>query len=481
VNPHGRALPATDDADGARSWRELVNPRWARVLRLLDCDRTWTRGEGVWLEDDHGRRVLDAVGGYGAATVGHNHPRLVQALHEALDAGAPGMVHFGVPPLAGALARRLLELAPPSLHRVYFTNSGTEGIELAIKLARAFTGRPALLSCDHAFHGFTTGALALTGHDPYRERFGDLLASRRVPFGDLDSLERALAPRDVAAFVVEPVQGKGVKLPPPGYLAEAQRLCRRAGTLLVVDEVQTGFGRCGSMFATVADGADEPDVMVVSKALSGGLIPVGAVLARDRVWNATFSSIDRAMVHSSTFHQSPLAMSAALAVLEVVREEQLVERSARLGASLRLQLEALRQHHRSLGDVRGKGLMVAIDLVPPRPLRGRLESSLWPQSFVMTMLDEGGVLAQVVNQRSATVKFTPPLVIEPAEVDRIVRAVDQALGRIDGGALGTSLSALGRMARNLLRRSPAGAATAPREGAAGSRPVTPAAAPPSVR
>ncbi|MBX3356566.1 MAG: aspartate aminotransferase family protein [Phycisphaeraceae bacterium] len=454
MSAHGHAPEAINGAAGSRAYRTFINPRWARVLRLIGCERTWVRGERVWLEDTEGGRVLDAIGGYGAATVGHHHPHVARSLHDAIEGGAPGMIHFGVPPRAGHLAERLLEIAPRSLTRVFFTNSGTEGIELAIKMARASTGRDRLLACDHAFHGFSTGSLSLCGHEPYREGFGTLLPSHRVPFGDLAALEQALAPRDVAGFVIEPIQGKGVYIPTADYLAEAQRLCHRAGSLCIVDEVQTGFGRCGSLFASQADGAIEPDIMVVSKALSGGMIPVGAVLASERAWGAVFSSLDRAMVHGSTFHQAPLAMAAAHAVLDVIDGERLVERSAHLGERLRTQLEALRSHHRTLGAVRGRGLMVALDLVPPRPLRSRLEHMLWPQAFVMALLDEGGVLAQVVNQRSATIKFTPPLVIDDREVTLIVQAVDRALARVDGGALETTLGTLGRMAMNLMRSRP---------------------------
>lgn len=428
-----------------------MNPKWARVLRLVGCDREWVRGEGVHLVDAAGNRVIDAVAGYGAAAVGHNHPRVIKAMHDALDRAAPGMVHFGIPALAGALAAALRRRAAPSLGKVLFTNSGTEGIEAAIKLSRASTGREVIISCHNGFHGFTTGALSLVGVASLRDGFGSLLPSRLVPFGDRTALERALAPRDAAAFVVEPIQGKGVHIPAPGFLADAQRLCRRAGTLLVIDEVQTGFGRCGSMLESMRQGVDEPDMVVVSKALSGGVIPVGAVLARDRVWSAMFSSIDRALVHSSTFHQAPLAMSAALAVLEIIDDESLVERSAALGERLLRGIESLRGRHRSLGEVRGRGLMVAIDLVPARPLRGRLESMLWPQGFVMSLLSEGAVLAQVVNQHSATVKLTPPLVIHEEAVDRVVAAIDLALDRADSGVIDGSLGTLARMARNMVR------------------------------
>ncbi|MEI6474824.1 MAG: aspartate aminotransferase family protein, partial [Planctomycetota bacterium] len=289
--------------DGHRLFAEHVNPRFATVLRTIGFDRFFVRAEGQYLWDAEGHRYLDFLGGYAVCNVGRNHPTVKQALRDCLDMNLPSMVQFDAPPLAGMLARELTRRIGRGLDRVYFTNSGTEGVEAAIKFARTATGRPGILFADRAFHGLTMGALSLNGCQSFRQGFGPFLPeTRMVRFGDLADLEGALRAGDVAAFIVEPVQGKGVHIAPEGYLAEASRLCHQYGALFIADEVQTGICRTGKFLAIDHDPGCEPDIVVLSKALSGGLIPVGAVLVRQRIWDKTFSSLDRAIVHSSTFH-----------------------------------------------------------------------------------------------------------------------------------------------------------------------------------
>src|SRR5439155_14273703 len=253
---------------------------------------------------------------------------------EALELDTPGSVQLGVSALPGLLAEELLRRAPPSLGKVLFTNSGTEAVEAALKLGRAATGRSRVLSAEHAFHGLTLGSLSAGGTVEFSDRFGPLLPGfERVPFGELDSLERELGREDVALFLVEPVQGKGVNLPPAGYLEGAQALCRRYGTLFCVDEVQTGFGRTGAMFAFEHWGL-EPDLVPVAKSLSGGYVPVGALLMSCAVHESVFDSMEHAVSHGSTFAPNELAMVAGLATLRELDDERLVERSARLGTRL---------------------------------------------------------------------------------------------------------------------------------------------------
>ena len=444
-----------------RDYARHVNPRFARLLRLIGFDRRWVRGDGPWLWDDQGVKVLDCLAGYGSLNLGRRHPALVAALHEAVDLQLPGWVHFEAPVLATALAAELLRRAPPSLDKVFFVNSGTEGVEAALKFSRAATGRPAFVACERGFHGLTLGALGLNGVESLRRGFGPLQEARRVPFGDLAALEAALAPGDVAAFVVEPIQGKRVEPGPPGWLAEAERLCRRAGTLLVVDEVQTGLGRTGRFLELERHGA-EPDMVVLSKGLSGGMVPVGAVLVRGGVWGATFSSIDRAIIHSSTFHQGTLAMAAGLATLHVLESERLAARAERMGDALRSRLAAVAQAHRAIRRVRGQGLMVAFDLevagaAAPAAIE-KLQAMLVPQAFLMPLLREGAVLAQVTDHRSATVKLMPPLTITEEEVAWIADGISRAASHVDGSRTRASISAVAAAARNALRpRRPAAA------------------------
>src|SRR5271167_2932406 len=272
----------------------FLNPQMGRILRTLGFDRVWTGGEGAHLIDSDGQRYLDLFGGYGVFAIGRNHPEAIAAIEEVMAARTGNLPQLGVTLLSGVLAEQLLSRAPGSVAAMIPANTGTEAVEAAIKVARAATGRPRLLYAEHAFHGLTLGSLSLNGGAEFRDGFGPLLAGcEPVGFGDLDALERELARGDVAAFVVEPVQGKGVNLPPAGYLAGAQALCREAGTLFVCDEVQTGMGRTGRFLALEHWGL-EPDMICLAKALSGGLVPIGAVLVSRNAFAKVFDGMERA-------------------------------------------------------------------------------------------------------------------------------------------------------------------------------------------
>src|SRR5437763_14278503 len=288
-------------SEGFALHERYINPQMPRVLRTVGFDREWARAEGPYLFDDAGNAYLDFLAGFGVFALGRCHPVIEQALQDAMDADLPNLVQMDCPPLAGLLAEALVARMPDDAYRCFFTNSGAESIETLLKFARGATGRSRILFADHAFHGLTTGALALNGGREFRDRFGDLLPGcSSVPFGDLDALERELAVGDVAAFVVEPIQGKGVFVAPDGYLAAAAELCHARGALLAVDEVQTGLGRTGTFFAFEQWGV-VPDLVTVAKALSGGYIPVGAVIAKSAVIEAVFDKMERAVVRSSTF------------------------------------------------------------------------------------------------------------------------------------------------------------------------------------
>jgi acetylornithine/succinyldiaminopimelate/putrescine aminotransferase len=368
--------------------------------------------------------------------------------------------------LSGVLARELKRRVPEGLERVYFSNSGTEGVEAAIKFARCATRRPAILYCHKAFHGLTNGSLALGGDETFREGFAPFLPEcRAIPFNDLPALEQALAGNDVAAFVVEPIQGKGVNLPEPGYLGAAAALCRRHGALFVVDEVQTGVGRTGRFLAIEHEPGLEPDILVLSKALSGGYVPVGAVLMRRSVYDKVFSSLERAVVHSSTFGQGSLAMVAALATLTVLDEEGVVERTQRMGRRLLQGLEAMVGRYQFLKEVRGRGLMVGIELGPPSTLGlktawamvHRLDRSLFPQALIIPLLDEHHMITQVAGHHMDVIKLLPPLVLEEQDVDDFLRAFEQVLADLERFP-GPAWDVLTRMGRFSLGQRDAGGA-----------------------
>jgi ornithine--oxo-acid transaminase len=438
-------------------YARLLNPRFYKLLRALGFDRTFIRGEGPWLFDETGERYLDAIAGYAAITIGRGHPVLLDALHQALDSGLPSLVQFEANPLATALAERLLAVTGREGDRVYFTNSGTEGVEAALKFARASTGRSRLVHCHRGFHGLTLGALSLNGNAGLREGFGPLLEDVvEIPFGDAAALEATLREEPAAAFVIESVQGKTLEVADDEWLDEVANLCRRHGTLLIADEVQTGLGRTGAILGTDHAGI-RPDIVVLSKALSGGMVPVGAVIARGEIIDDVFESMARSQVHSSTFKENVLAMVAGLASLHILEEERLERRARELGDLLRSRLEEVAEETGCIRAVRGRGLMLGIELDIERmaggitlPFVGRHRTTLVAQAVVRHLLLEHRVLALSTSADSATIKFTPPLVIEVDQVEQLAVAVQRTLERLDRTTLGADIHGLAGMTRGLL-------------------------------
>jgi ornithine--oxo-acid transaminase len=427
-------LYAESEADRFATHTRHLNEQMVRVLKTLGYDVGFCRGTAQYLFDRKGAKYLDLLSGYGVFAIGRNHPALRDALKSVLDAELPGLVQFDVSPLAGLLAQRLIGFAP-YLDKVFFANSGTEAVEAAIKFARAATRRPGIIHCEHSFHGLTYGALSLNGDAVFRSGFEPLLPDcSAVPFNDLAALERALASRNAAAFIVEPIQGKGVNLPDDGYLQEAAALCRGHGTLFIADEIQTGLGRTGRFLAVEHWGV-EPDMVLIAKALSGGHVPVGAVLTRKRIYDKIFDRMDRAVVHGSTFAKNDLAMAAGLATLDVIESEGLISQSERLGDRLRLGLSDLIGRYEFLRAVRGKGLMIGIEFGPPTSLKLKaswnlLESAnkgLFCQLITIPLFAEHKILTQVAGHASHTIKLLCPLVITEADCDWIVSAFDNVI------------------------------------------------------
>jgi ornithine--oxo-acid transaminase len=430
-----RELVEARQGESLDLWARTINPQFARVLRTIGFDRTWVRAEGAHLWDADGNRFLDLLGGFGMFNVGRNNPRVRTALVEALELDLPGSVQLGASPLPPLLAEELLRRTPPRLERVLFTSTGTEAVEAALKLGRAATGRTRVVSTDHGFHGLTLGALSANGNPEFEARFQPLLPGfSRVPFGDLERLEAELRREDVAVFLVEPVQGKGVNLPPPGYLEGAQEVCRRYGTLFAADEVQTGLGRTGRMFAFEHWGL-EPDLVTVAKSLSGGYVPVGALLMSRAVHEAVFDGMENAFSHGSTFAPNELAMAAGLATLHELDAAGLVERSARLGERL-LELTApLVERHDVVADVRGLGLMWAIEFAEPSDGRRsyrmleRFKPGLFAQLVVVPLFRDHRILSQVAGHGLAVIKGLPPLTVDEDDLTWLADALDDTVAR----------------------------------------------------
>jgi ornithine--oxo-acid transaminase len=446
---------------------QTINPQFVRLLRTIGFDRHWARAEGAYLWDSDGNRYLDLLGGFGMFNVGRNNPRIREALVEALELERPGSVQLGVDALPALLAEELLRRAPARLERALFTSSGAEAVEAALKLGRAATGRTRVLSAEHGFHGLTLGALSANASPEFTSRFGPLLPGfERVPWNDLEALERELAREDVAVFLVEPVQGKGVNLPTAGYLEGAQELCRRYGTLFCVDEVQTGLGRTGRMLALEHWGL-EPDLICVAKALSGGFVPTGGVLASRAVMDAVFDGMERGVRHGSTFGGNDLAAAAGLATLRVLRDEGLVERAARLGDLLLELTRPLVERYEIVRDVRGIGLMWAIELGRPAgraagrvwDLAERAQAGLAAQLVTVPLFHEHRILCQVAGHRMNVVKALPALVCDEDDIRAFAAALEDVVARAE--RLPSAYASLGLgFARRALRPARSRAATA---------------------
>ena len=298
-----------------------LDPSLVDVLHILGFDREYRSAQGSYLYDGDGRAYLDLHTGEGFASLGHNHPCVRDVLQQALASDLLDGVQLHYSPLAGMLAEELSGHLPDGLDAVFFASTGAEAVDSAMKFARAATHRPKLISCDSSFHGVTLGPLSLVGDEFFKEGFGPLLPGcERVPFGDLEQLEAQLRGRDVAAFIVEPIQGRMVTQPPPGYLKAAQELCRRYDTLFVADEIQTGMGRTGTWFA-LEQAQLEPDFVLVGKALSGGYMPVAAMVTRREIYQRAVGTLERCYVHQSTFGRNRLSMAAGLATVRIIERD----------------------------------------------------------------------------------------------------------------------------------------------------------------
>ncbi len=425
-------VPWPPALSGSEAYEQYVNPQWVALLNLLDMNLAYQRCVGCQLFTKDGRRILDFLSGYCVHNVGHNHPYVVEALKAELDRNGPAMLQSHVPELAGELAARLCALAGGALEKAYFGSSGSEGVEAAIKFARATTGRPQIIYAKNSFHGLTAGALSLMNDAFWREGFGPLLQDTTgVPYGDLPALERALSGGRCAAFIVEPVQAEGgIRVPSREYLLTAQELCRAHGALYILDEVQTGMYRTGTFLAAHQFGV-RPDIVVLAKALSGGLVPVSAVLMTDRIYRSVYSSLRRAIVHTSTFSENSLSMRAGLATLDVLEREKLGERAARLGELFRGKLRNALAPFEIVKEVRGLGMLSGIEFGPPKrlSLRGLYEAfhqihpAMFGQVMVMRMFREKNILTQICGNSFMVLKAAPPLVVAEEQLGEFVEAI----------------------------------------------------------
>ncbi len=414
---------------------KYVNPQMRKVLKTIGFDKHYVRGEGSYLFDDKGNKYLDLLSGYGVFNMGRNHPVIKKALKEAVDLNLPSLVQMDDHLLSGLLAEKLIQITPKGLNKVFFNNSGAEAVETAIKLARGASKKSAIIYCDHAFHGLTLGALSVNGGDNFKEGFGPLLPDcRKIPFNDPAALESELAKGDVAAFIVEPVQGKGVHIPDETYFPRVRELCTKYGAYLIMDEIQMGMGRTGCNFA--CEHWDiTPDMLLVAKSLSGGMVPVGATIMTDEIYNKVFSSMDRCVIHSSTFAQNSLAMVCGLAALHILESENLAEQAKDTGNYLLNELKERIGSMEMVKEVRGLGMVLAVEFEKPKSTKLKIgwdllhkaSGGLFPQIIIMPLMDKYKILSQVAGHDMDIIKFLPPLNLTRKDADYFLDAMEDVV------------------------------------------------------
>jgi putrescine aminotransferase len=428
--------PSPSSHPAVARYAEHINPAFVKLLGAFGYGRVFVRASGNKLWDHEGREYLDFLAGFGSHNLGHNHPGLREKMRAALDDDVPNLVHVGPPVHAAELAHALTRRTGP-LTMCLFSCSGAEAVEAALKLARAATGRKPFIYCKNGYHGLNLGTLSVDGVARMRELFEPLLpACEEIPFGDLDALDRALARSKAAAFLVEPIQAEGgMVLPPKGYLRAAYELCKKRGTLFVLDEVQTGIGRTGTLFACEAEGFF-PDILVLGKALGAGMVAISATVTTRELQQKAFGTMERFDLHGSTYAGNAFACRTAEAVLEIVEREDLVKASRERGARM---LESLRNRtagHPLVRDVRGRGLFVGIELGPTekggflhRALPAVVEAvsrRIFGQWLSVRLLEQG-VVAQPASQQWNVLKLEPPLTVTDAEIDLVVGKIGALL------------------------------------------------------
>ena len=446
------ATPAQLASRAKDQFARHINPVLKSLGEGSGLVRTFVRGEDVYVFDDEGNQYLDLVGGFGSLNLGHNHPDVVAAVQTALTEQAPGFAQSAINPYAAALAEELVSLAPGRLAMAFFTNSGAESNEAAIKLARAATGRSGLLYCSRSYHGKSLGSLSVTGNDSYQKPFGPLVPGcDRIPFGDYESLDRALATNNYAAFIVEPIQAEaGMLVPPTGYLREARAMCASAGTLLIVDEVQTGLGRTGTMFAVERESV-EPDIMTLAKSLGGGIMPIGAMLTRQDLWTKAYGTLETFALHTSTFSGGSVASAAGLATLKTLQRGRFSDNAAEQGERLIEGLTELCGIHRCLKQVSGRGLLLGLEFEqfpahfvshwlaadPSGVARFMVpgyadQISAFPAFYVMqTLLNFHGMYTQLSRSNPYVMRIEPPLTITQDHVAQILNSIGEVCGEMD--------------------------------------------------
>ena len=429
-------------------YRNYINPSLVDVMGLLDFDKLFVKADGIYVWDESGNKYLDFLGGYGALNLGHNPTEVFQALETVKS--RPNILQASLNPLTAALASNLAQVTPGDLSRVFFCNSGTEAVEGALKLARAVDPkRKKIIYCQNSFHGKSLGSLSVTGRNKYQEPFRPLLPNcEMVSFGDIIALEAVLENKDVAAFIVEPIQGEGgINLPPEGYFPAVKALCNKYNTLLIVDEIQTGFGRTGTLFACEHENI-VPDIMCIAKSLGGGIMPLGAYIARPHIWDKVYKGIDKYALHTSTFGGNSLASAVGIVALETILTKELPREAKEKGIYLLEKLSQLKNKYKLIKDVRGRGLLIGIEFNQPsnglvnKLTLGKLNklSEEYLGSLVAgELLNKFRIITAYTLNKPNVIRLEPPLIVDYPSLDLVINALDEIMSHSFSGLMFNSM------------------------------------------
>jgi putrescine aminotransferase len=424
INEVEAAWITKETVDG---FREHVNPGFLAYRKTVTMDGQFAAVEwsdnGSCFKDVNGKEYIDCLGGFGIYNVGHRNPKVVKAVTDQLKRQALHSQDL-LDPLRAMLAKILADITPGDLKYAFFTNSGTESVEAALKLAKMYSDRTTFISTTRAFHGKSLGSLSGTAKGMFRKPFLPLIPGfRHVPFGDIDMIRKtfevcASVGEDVAAVLLEPIQGEGgIILPPENYLKQVRELCDQYGSLLIFDEVQTGMGRTGKMFAAELYEV-VPDIICLAKAFGGGVMPAGAVVATENVFKSWF---DNPFMHTTTFGGNPLACAAAIATIGVLIEEKLPERAAEVGAYFLEELKkAAKGYEDKVQEIRGQGLMIGIEF----------HQDEIGYEVSKGMFDRGILVAGTLIN-SKTIRIEPALTISYEEVNKVVATFKEVLDQIN--------------------------------------------------
>jgi len=417
--------------DVRQNYKEYINSSAVQLLSLLDFDKHFVKAEGTKVYDEAGNEYIDFLGGYGALNVGHNNPDIINEIKKVI--GLPNILQASIYNMAGVLARNLSLITPGDLKRTFFANSGAEAVEGALKLARIASGKSRIIYCLNSFHGKSFGALSVTGREKYRTPFKPLLAETYpVPFGDEKALEDALKMGDVAAFILEPIQGEGgIIVPPKGYLKRVRELCDKYETYLIIDEIQTGFGRTGYMFACEEEGV-VPDIMCFAKSLGGGIMPIGGYITKDEIWKKAYGSIDKAFLHTSTFGGNTISCAAGIATIKYLIENDLPNKAKEKGEYLLKRLKDLKEKYPVIKEVRGRGLMIGIEFEEPKGVLDLLTlgkfSEISKEYFASLvagkLMNEYRIITAYTLNNPNVIRIEPPLTISYDELDKLIYSLE---------------------------------------------------------